>query len=181
MIQRSILLCGFMGVGKTTVGHLLSKKLKCAFYDLDKLVIEKEGLSISEIFKKYGESHFRDLESEQLANLNLSKPSVIALGGGTLNTSKNLDLALRSGDLVYLEARRETIISRLGTALTMRPLLAGLSDSERSLKISSLIKEREDIYMRSPFRVATDELTPEATVEKILVELKRSYSAQKTT
>ncbi|MBQ3420901.1 MAG: AAA family ATPase, partial [Romboutsia sp.] len=84
-----IILIGFMGVGKTTIGKIIAKKLKLNFVDMDNYIEKREGKSISKIFEAYGEQHFRKLESESLKDLIKSDNIVISTGGGIVTTKEN--------------------------------------------------------------------------------------------
>ena len=108
--MRPIFLCGFMGCGKSTVGKILAKKMGCQCVDLDKYIEGTAGMSIPEIFDKYGEEHFRKLETEALAAF-ADIGGVVATGGGALLSEQNGEVAKKSGMVVFIamNASRTTL------------------------------------------------------------------------
>ena len=118
-----IVLTGFMGTGKTSVGRGLSKKLGCRFVDTDVLIEEREGLPVSLIFKKKGEDYFRDVERATVEEVALMNNVVIATGGGVIKDRKNVENLGRLGTIVWLKADPEIILKRVMTEGGKRPLL----------------------------------------------------------
>lgn len=110
--MKTIYLCGFMGCGKTTVGKLLAKKLGVEFYDLDQYIEEKNGMKIPEIFEKFGEEHFRKLESDAIKEFE-SKTGVVATGGGALLSEKNAQIANSCGVSVFIDTDFEICYNRI--------------------------------------------------------------------
>ncbi len=161
-----IFLIGMMGVGKSTVGNELAALLGCECLDLDEQVQKSAGITVCEIFEKFGESKFREIESEALFNISSSADMVIATGGGTPLSSENRKFIKNLNDkiVVRLTATPENIRKRLqGDA--KRPLLKGKNTLEYIEKLS---KEREEIYRElSDFVLDTDELTQRQLAEKI--------------
>ena len=109
-----VVLVGFMGAGKTTVGSLLAARLGVPFRDLDALVEERSGLTVRELFERAGEPEFRRLEREALAAACALDPAVIALGGGTLSAPGGAEAARASGYVVWLHPAFATIARRIG-------------------------------------------------------------------
>ena len=109
-----LLLTGFMGAGKTTVGELLAARLGVPFRDLDRLVEARSGRTVRELFESLGEAEFRRLEVEALAEECRHDPGVIALGGGTLSAPGGVERVKRSGFLVWLHPPFATIARRIG-------------------------------------------------------------------
>ena len=97
MKRKNIILCGFMGCGKSTIGNLLSKKMGMAFIDLDAYIEKKENKSVSQIFADSGEEYFRQLERDAVKELAYKKSVILATGGGTLTFRENVDV-LRNAD-----------------------------------------------------------------------------------
>ena len=97
----SIVLTGFSGTGKSTVGQLVAKQLGWDFADTDQMIIRESGMSIPKIFETKGEAWFRQLESTALENALSRSPIVVAVGGGTLTSSRNLDIAQTSSIVIY--------------------------------------------------------------------------------
>lgn len=123
MGRKSIVLCGFMGCGKSTIGSLLAKKMGMSFVDLDKYIEKKEKKTVSEIFKDNGEDYFRMKEREAVRELSDKKGLIIAAGGGTLTFKENTDMFRSGCKIVLLDIPVEVIAERLKYDTT-RPLLA---------------------------------------------------------
>ena len=141
--MRNIILIGFMGCGKTTVGIKLSYRLRRAMEDTDKLIEKEEGRTISEIFQTDGEAFFRELETKCLKKLIMTaKNMIISVGGGLPVREENHVLLKELGTVVYLRANAETIYERTRHD-TSRPLLQG---DDPQGKIRTLLNAREAIY-----------------------------------
>ncbi len=138
-----IYLMGMMGSGKTTLGRSLARELGRRFVDLDARIERRAGLTMPEIFARYGESRFRDLESATLVELHAHRDLVVALGGGTPLRATNRRMLHNSGCVVYLRARPATLAHRLPQH-TERPLLREADDPEATL--AELLAEREPLY-----------------------------------
>ncbi|MFZ3373259.1 MAG: shikimate kinase, partial [Desulfitobacteriaceae bacterium] len=120
---QNIILIGFMGTGKSTVGRRLAMALNWEFIDTD-LAIEREtGITVSDIFRRYGESRFRTEESLVVKKLSSSQHCVISTGGGTVCNAENFEILLESGLVICLAASLETILQRVGGGTADRPLL----------------------------------------------------------
>lgn len=157
------ILVGFMGSGKTTVGHLLARKLNVPYHDLDDMVIQKAGKSIKQIFAEDGESVFRQLEHEALQEA-LNDEGILGTGGGTPIQDANFEMLRHSEvPVVLLDVMPETIMHRLRDDQD-RPLA-------KQLGLDGLVDlkgQRDARYNQvSDFRVATDALTPMEVVETI--------------
>lgn len=143
MRRQRIVLIGFMGSGKTSVGLKLSYKLRMPIEDTDKLIERREGCTISELFARKGEEYFRRCETELLTELSKKSLSKIySVGGGTPVREENRKLLKRLGTVIYLRARPETVYERLKGDRT-RPLLQCENPLER---IRELMEERREIY-----------------------------------
>lgn len=139
----NIILIGFMGCGKTSVGLRLSYHKRMAFLDTDKLIERAQGREIADIFEKDGEAFFRDLETELIEGMiGKEHDKIISTGGGLPIRAKNRPLLGKLGTVVYLKALPETIYERV-KGDTKRPLLCCDSPLER---IRTLLKEREAAY-----------------------------------
>lgn len=143
-MQDHIILIGFMGSGKTTMGIRLSYKLRRTIIDTDKMIEKMEGKTISDIFAQNGEEYFRKKETETLRKLQSENvPRIISVGGGTPLREENRGLLKELGTVVYLKASPETIYQRL-KGDTTRPLLQG---DDPMGKITALMSEREELYL----------------------------------
>lgn len=141
-LQGNIALIGFMGTGKTTVSSALSKITGLKEIDVDAYIVEKAKMSISEIFEKYGEEYFRNLETESLREIANNKNQIISCGGGAVLKDENVDILKNSGTIVLLTATPETIFDRVKDH-THRPIL----NNDMSLShVKSLMEKREPRY-----------------------------------
>jgi shikimate kinase len=148
-LQKNIFLTGFMGSGKTTTAKRLAQAMGCSFYDLDELIEKKEGVTVSEIFNRFGEEHFRKLETSVLSEKLMSEPpSIYSLGGGTICFSDNLTLTKKNGLLVYLELPPKALVQRLRENHDHRPLLKS-DKTDLSEKVLTLLKQREPFYKQA--------------------------------
>lgn len=172
-MKKSIFLCGFMGVGKSTVGKCLATKLAKPFYDTDQMITESAGATVAELFAN-GEESFRQYETKEILKFESLPAGVVALGGGALKDPVNLRSIQKSGVLVYLGAEPSTLYARIGDSNT-RPLLADHTGEARLKKIEELLKAREVIYKSADITIKTDGKTPEKVCEDIITELKRGH------
>jgi len=150
-----IVLCGYMGSGKSKVGRLLANKLSLDFFDLDEEIEKNEIHSVSEIFSKKGEIFFRKKENEVLKMiLKHSKSFILSLGGGTPCYANNLEVLKKDNEvqLIYLKVGVDELTDRLYKAKESRPLIAGQENKE---KLNEFIRkhlfERQYYYLQSDF------------------------------
>ena len=141
-MTKSIVLCGFMGSGKTVTGTLLAQKLNLPFVDMDQYIEQKSGMTVSEIFATKGEAAFRKMETEAATELGKMGGQVIACGGGAVLRPENVTALKQNGVLFYLQVSPKTVLHRLERDTT-RPLLATENKAER---IFHLLGEREPLY-----------------------------------
>lgn len=162
-----IILIGFMGAGKSTVGKLLASRLQYEFLDTDELIKEKFKMSIPEIFEKFGEEYFRKGEKEVIKSIPLDTKAVIACGGGSVIDPDNVECLKKLGKIIYLKAKPETLAMRV-SGNHDRPLLE--SDGQAVIdKIISLIEKREKIYSECcDESIDTDEYNAKKTVEILI-------------
>lgn len=163
--MSNIVLIGFMGSGKTTVGCALAKKLGVELLDTDKLIVEEQGTTINDIFATKGETYFRQLETKMVEKLIESESdAVISTGGGLVITEGNGELLKKLGKVVFLRTKEETIVKRLAGDVT-RPLLKGGLDE----KTHKLLEYRTPIYEKyADVIVDTDEISPKDLAELII-------------
>jgi shikimate kinase len=159
----NIVLTGFMGTGKSTVGRLLARRLGWPFVDTDELIESRHG-SIPEIFAEHGEARFRELEREIAQALAARHGTVVATGGRLLLDAANEAALGASGVIVCLAASTEELVARLAGEADRRPLLQG---DDPSARIRDLLAERASGYGRFP-QVVTDGRSPEAVVDAVL-------------
>jgi 3-dehydroquinate synthase len=163
-----IVLTGFMGVGKTSVGEELSRRLGYPFTDTDVLIEEREGMPISLIFKEKGEDYFRKVERSVVEEVSLKGNVVIATGGGVIKDKKNVENLRRRGIIIWLKADPGIILKRVMLEEGKRPLL----DVEEPLnEIKRLLSEREGYYLQSDLSIDTNYITPGEAAQEIMEKL----------
>ena len=161
---KNLTLTGMMGVGKSTIGKNLAKKLKYKFIDVDKLIESNEGLSINLIFKNKGESYFRKVESEITLSELKNNKSVISLGGGAfLNNAVRKNVKKLSVSF-WLDLPISQMVKRLKKN-TQRPLLLSKNIAETTKKIYD---ERKKIYNEADYRIKCNSRKPNEIASKIL-------------
>ena len=169
MPDRPVILTGFMGSGKSSVGKVLAGLLSCRFIDLDAEIVETAGLSINEIFARDGEDAFRKQESAQLEQiLSVGETCVIASGGGAVISQCNRELMRSRAVTVNLKVTLEQVLVRL-QGCSDRPLLAGEKAPER---VRALMEGREQFYADADIRIDTDGNSVEDVAAVILCRLK---------
>ena len=162
MATNAVVLVGFMGAGKTSVGKLLAGRLGVPFVDTDTLVESRTGRRIADIFKREGEAAFRVLETETLAAL-APKPAVYATGGGIVTTPENWPLMKRLGTVVHLHGSAEVLFARVAHE-THRPLLNTANPRDT---FAHLLQTRDALYRQADVTVRTDGRTPAQIVDDI--------------
>jgi shikimate kinase len=163
--RRTVWLVGMMGAGKSTVGAALARRLGVRFVDTDAEVVREAGASVAEIFEREGETAFRWRERRAIEALR-SEPCVVALGGGAIAQPGAADLLRKSGTVVYLRARPESLAARVGRAAG-RPLLAGASADEQLERLRTLLAERAPYYESADLVVDTDGAAVGEVVERV--------------
>ena len=163
---KNLALTGMMGVGKSTIGKILAKKLNYDFIDVDKLIEEKEGSSINLIFKKKGESYFRKVEND-IALLELKREnSVISLGGGAFINNTIRRCSKRTSTSFWLDVPIYKLIKRLRNN-KQRPLLFNKNKNINET-IKKIYFERKKIYNEADHRIKCNSLRTADIVNKIL-------------
>jgi shikimate kinase len=165
-----LLLTGYRGCGKTTIGGLVARSLQFRLIDTDLEVEAQSGCSIAEIFENSGESTFRDLESDQIHKLEaITEPCVISLGGGAILRPENRERIRTLGRTVWLQASPEIIFERISkdaNTATRRPKLSKLGELE---EIRSLLLQRSCLYAEvAGMQISTEELSMEAVAMRIV-------------
>ena len=169
---ENIVLIGFMGSGKSSVGRLLARRLRFQFLDTDMLVAERAGMTIPEIFKQHGEQRFRERESAVLESLLGMKRRVVATGGGIVTRPENIPLLRRLGLVVLLTADPEEIYRRVSRN-TERPLLQVEDPRARVLE---MMTERQQQYDEAAqFRVDSTRLRHDDVSSLIINEARKVF------
>jgi len=161
--KKNIVLVGMMGSGKSTIGHILSKRMDVQFHDIDKVIEEEEGRKITEIFDTKGEDYFRIIEEKiSLKFLKLNNRIISLGGGGFLNKRIRKEVVINHLSF-WLNWNFSTIIKRANNSKN-RPLLVNLSDEQ----IRKLIFDRTEIYEKAKFNIKCEKLNKNEIVKKII-------------
>ncbi len=167
---RNLVLVGFMGSGKSSVGRILSALTGFALVDTDALVVQEAEISIPEIFRRHGEEHFRQIETEVLQSLVGRIGLIVATGGGVAISAKNRDLMRQIGPVVWLDAETEQLHQRVKNS--KRPLL---QTADPRQTIEDLYRAREPLYRESAtVRIDSTRMTHRQTAEAVLAALKEN-------
>jgi shikimate kinase len=168
-----IILLGYMGSGKSTVGKALAKELSLSFVDLDHAIENEIGVSIRDFFEASGELKFRSLENEVLKKvLNENNGMILSTGGGTPCYGNNLDLLKSTSNtkVFYLKASIQTLTERLLSEKDTRPLIESIGDNDLPEFIGKHLFERSNFYLQAHHVVDIDQKSVE-TIAKEIVEL----------
>lgn len=161
--MSSIILVGFMGAGKTTVGAELAVRTKRTLRDLDATIVSLAGMSIPQIFAEKGESHFRDLETESLRRVDPSESLIVSTGGGIVERPVNWALMRARGQTVYLHAPWDVLRQRLARE-SGRPLANAENGWE---KVEQLFLRRESLYRQADYVINTEGISARVAAEKV--------------
>lgn len=173
VLPHHLFFIGFMGTGKSTIARMVSRCLGVEQMEMDQRIVEKEGMEINEIFSRYGEEYFRDLETEMLRELSLVKPAIISCGGGIVLRKENVSLMQKLGRTILLTASPETVLSRVERD-DSRPNLRGRKNVEG---IRELMDQRREYYeAAAQMVIATDKKSPEEVAELVIL----SFSEKKS-
>ncbi len=170
LFNYNIILIGFMGSGKSSIGKELSRLLEMEWIDTDVLIEKKMNMSINSIFEKYGEDFFRHKEEEVIQRLCCKNNKIISCGGGVVLRKENVENLRKSGKIIFLQAKPETIYQRIKNDTT-RPLLKGRMTQTY---IEKKLKQRNEYYRNSAdFVINTDSKTKTEIAREIIVLLCR--------
>lgn len=165
----NIILTGFMGTGKTTVGKRLAKRLGWRFVDLDQLIEASAKRPIARIFTERGEAVFRRLERRHINRVIHGQKQVIATGGGAFVDPQNRARLRVSGPVICLTARPRVILERVGRKIETRPLLHGSANPQE--RVRALLNQRAKAYAQADITVDTSDLTVEEVVDRLWEQL----------
>jgi len=168
-VKKNIVLTGFMGAGKSTVGKKLARTLNMSIVDTDDLIESRAEMSITDIFARHGEEHFRELEEKVVEEVSRLENHVIVTGGGVVLRESNMKNLKKNGVVIYLHATPEVIYERIKDQ-THRPLL---QVDDPMAKIKELLEYRAPFYANNDFTVDTSNLSVEEVVEEILRVLRK--------
>lgn len=167
--MRNIVIIGMSGVGKNEVGKELAQRLGWDFLDTDQIIVEQKGISIDEIFQKYGEEYFREEESKVVADVSKENNTIISTGGGVVLKEENIEKLRQNGYIFLLMGKIDTIVENLHNSTMKKPLFKDSLDLKE--KVNSLFKSREHLYLISSDCIVNiddkslDEITKEIIIE----------------
>lgn len=164
-MNTQIWLIGFMATGKSRTARPLAAALDWQWLDLDRIIEERAGESIAQIFRTGGEAAFRALEAQVVEETAGKSNIVVATGGGAVLLESNRMAMRKNGFIVALDARPETIAARSKTDVSDRPLLP---DDDPFARIIELKAERQALYNQADFIIQTDDMTPDQVTHQIL-------------
>ncbi|MEY2438761.1 MAG: shikimate kinase [Verrucomicrobiota bacterium] len=166
--QQSIVLIGMMGAGKSSVGRCLQRKTGLVCFDTDEIVSARFGVSIPDIFSKFGEEAFRQAETAALAELDPVVPAIVVTGGGVVLREENRQHLKRLGVVVWLEAEASTLLER-ASRRGNRPLL---QTEDPSRTISEMLQNRRPLYTEvADVRVNTTNCSHEEVADTVLASM----------
>lgn len=173
-----ILLTGYMGAGKTTLGRALADKLELTFIDLDNYIEERFRKSISQIFSEKGEEGFRDIERSMLHEVAEFEDVIISTGGGTPCFFDNVEYMNSKGTTVYLRVPVERLFTRLSIARRQRPLIKEKSDEELRSFITEQLAKREPFYSKAQYTFVADKLEDKTQINASVEEFCRQFNLE---
>ena len=165
----NVILTGFMGTGKTSVGKRLAKRLGWTFVDVDQLIEQSAEMSVPRLFAERGESVFRRLERRVISRVVHQQNQVIATGGGAFVNPESRARLRVSGPVICLTAKPQVILARVGRKLSTRPLLAGGEDP--LTRIKTLLSQRTKAYAQADIMMDTSHLSVDEIVERLWGQL----------
>ena len=163
-MKKSLVLTGMMGVGKSTIGRLLAKKLRFKFIDVDRLIERQEKRSIKKIFDVDGEEYFRKIEEKVTLKILKNKSSIIALGGGAFINNEIRKEIIKNCCSIWLNLSLELLIKRYKRN-NKRPLLEG---NNLESEVKKILQSRKKIYALANFKINCDNMNKKDVVQKIL-------------
>jgi shikimate kinase len=162
-LKKNLVFLGMMGAGKSSIGNLVSKELNLKFIDIDTLIENVSGMSISNIFTKKGENHFRNLEEKTTLKILKTHNNVVSLGGGAFINEKIRKEILANNFSFWLSWSDAILLKRIKSS-KKRPLALNSTDHE----IKNLIKKRSKIYLKAHFKINCNKCTKTEIVKKII-------------
>ena len=168
-LKNNLVLIGFMGTGKTSLGKMLANKLGCAFVDLDQKIEADNNMSIPDIFKTFGEAHFRRLERNAVNEVAQRRGIVIATGGGTVKDPNNVQALKENGIMICLTTSVDELLNRTA-AQGERPVLDShhKNQGDRRAAIEKLLNDRQQFYDQADYKIDTTDWSPLKLVDDIM-------------
>lgn len=169
--MERIILIGYMGAGKTTVGKALAKDLGLMFYDLDWYIESRMRKTVAQIFSERGEEGFREIERNMLHEVAEFEDVVISCGGGTPCFFDNMEYMNQQGKTLYLQASPEVLAGHLRMGKTVRPLIQGKTDEELMAFIKESLEKRDPFYTKARYILNVDLME---NYEKIQISVQKA-------
>ena len=170
--MKRVFLVGYMGVGKTTIGKLLSKELDVEFIDLDKYIENRYRKTIQEIFAQKGEAKFRVIEREMLREVATFQDVLISTGGGTPCFFNNMDVMNQLGVTVFIKASVDQLMSRLLSSKNVRPIIHNKTPEELKEFVTKHLAEREVYYSKAKLTYPTEQLESKGQIDETIKGIK---------
>lgn len=167
-MYNKIIFIGFMGTGKSSVGSRLAAKLNWEFVDMDREIETINGMSVSDIFRRYGERRFRSEEALLVKKLAARERLVVATGGGVVLEPENIEMFRPHSIIILLEARPDDIWARVNRKKGTRPLLKGATSTG---DIEKLLAERAEYYDCADIRIDTSDRELESIINEIMSKI----------
>ena len=171
-----LILIGFMGSGKTTLGRALAKALGLTFIDLDNYIELRRCKSINRIFEESGEDGFRTIERNLLHEVCEFEDVIISAGGGTPCFFDNIDYMNSQGTTIYLQVPNERLLERLKIAKSRRPLLKDKNDEEIKAFIDEQLARREQFYLKADHIFAADRLEDKEQITESVERFRKQFA-----
>ena len=171
--MKRIFLIGYMGAGKTTVGHELAKQMELTFIDLDLYIEARYHKTIRELFAEKGEADFREIERKALHEVADFEDVLVSTGGGAPCFFDNIDFMVSTGTTVYLRVSADELAARLEPCKQTRPIIQHLSGDELKQFIEKNLEKREPFYSKASIIFDAEEMLTETDVKNIVGELAR--------
>lgn len=165
---QRIFLVGYMGVGKTTIGRLLAKKMDLEFIDLDKVIESKYYKTISELFTEKGEEEFRKIEQSYLHEVSQFENVVISTGGGTPCFLDNMNFMNQMGKTIYIQASVEELTSRIKNSKNIRPILKNQQPENLENFIENHLQQRIKFYQKASIIIDTQKISGNNKIHQIV-------------
>lgn len=172
--MQSIILIGYMGAGKTTIGHALAKELGVQFYDLDWYIEMRFHKTVAQIFEERGEEAFREMERNMLHEVAEFENIVISCGGGTPCFYDNMEYMNSLCKTIYLKASPDVLAAHLKMGKTVRPLIQGKTDEELTEYIRQSLEKREPYYSKAQHTFCVDLLETREKVGESVKQLREA-------
>ena len=172
--MKNIVLIGMSGVGKSEKGKYIATSLGWNFIDTDELIVDREKISIDDIFSRYGEEYFRNIEMKIIEEVSKLSNTVIATGGGIVTRNKNIIYLSKNGYIFLFLGKIQTIVNNINQSNVVRPLLKDNYDLYNS--VEKLFKSREELYLSSSDIIIDVE---DKSMEEVKNEVLESYEKLK--